>query len=254
MRFEGRTYIITGGASGIGAATVQRLCDEGANVVSVDLDAEAARAALGAAGAGKDRAMAEAVDIGDAEAVEALTARAVDRFGALDGVVNCAGVRGVGSITDTTRDVWDLNLRVNLTGSLNTCQAFCRYATQAGRPGAIVNISSQAGVEAVPNRLSYVSAKHGVVGLTRGVALEMGKSGIRANCIAPGMIYTPMTAPMFEDPANAARIRAAHPIGREGQPAEIAAVIAFLLSDDSSFMTGCVLPVDGGLTAGAPSF
>jgi len=253
-RFEGKTYVVTGGGSGIGRATVKRLLDEGANVVVVDLDQAVAQKIIDAAGDSATRAMAAGVDVSDEAKVDALFTDVIEKFGGIDGVVNCAGIRGVGNIIDTSHELWDRNMRVNLEGTFNTCQAFCRYAVEAGREGAIVNISSAAGVEAVPNRLAYVASKHGVIGLTRGVAIEMAAKGVRVNVIAPGMVRTPMTEPMFAEDTNVENIRRAHPIGREGAPEEIAAVAAFLLSDDASYVVGAVVPVDGGVTAGAPSF
>lgn len=135
------------------------------------------------------------------------------------------------------------------------CTARCsaRAIADAGGAGAIVNVTSTAGVGGLPNRLAYVASKHGLVGLTRAAALALGPLGIRVNAVAPGMIRTPMTSVMLGDPDQAERIHREHPIGRIGEPADVAAAIAFLLSDDASFITAAILPVDGGSTAGTNS-
>jgi NAD(P)-dependent dehydrogenase (short-subunit alcohol dehydrogenase family) len=222
---------------------------EGASVVVVDVNEAAAKRVADSLAAGS-QACCVALDVTDRARVDAVMTEAAARFGRLDILVNCAGTRGVGSVMEVEPEQWRRVHAVNLEGTLNTSQSFARLASTAGRPAAIVNISSMAGIMGIPNRASYVSSKHAIVGLTRAMAMEVGPLGIRVNAVAPGMIRTPMTEVMFQDPEDERRIRASHPIGWEGQPEEVAAAVLFLASDQASFVTGVILPVDGGYSAG----
>lgn len=251
-RFEDKTVIVTGAASGIGRACVERLLREGARVVAADLRQEQVDA-LGTLAPDRTRLHCMAVNVSRKPEVEKLVADTVSRFGVPDGLVNSAGIRGVGTVLDFDEEAWHRVLSVNLDGTFYACQAFARALQQAKRPGAIVNVSSGAGIMGVPNRLGYVASKFGVSGITRTMSAELGPLGVRVNAVAPGMIRTPMTEVMFQDPENVRRIRAAHAVGREGQPEEVAAAIVFLLTEDASFISGAVIPVDGGNTACIPS-
>jgi len=247
-RFEGRTVVVTGAGSGIGAASVKRLLDEGATVVAVDVTQAGVDKAISSA-ADKDRVHGAVLDVCDHDAAVALLAEMHKKLGGLNGLVNCAGITGAGSIVDTDPDKHRKIMAVNLDGTINMCQAFVLAVKDDTGPRAIVNISSGAGVLGVPNRLSYVASKFGISGITKSMSPELGPLGIRVNAVAPGMTKTPLIEYMMNDPANVARFNAAHPIGRIGEPEEIAAVIVFLLTDDASFMTGSVVSVDGGQTA-----
>jgi NAD(P)-dependent dehydrogenase (short-subunit alcohol dehydrogenase family) len=248
-RFDKKTIVVTGGASGIGEATVKAFIDEGGSVIALDANSNELGRLTANIGLPK-RLHTRVVDVSDRNAVDRTMADAEAGFGSLDILVNCAGIRGVGTVAEVDPEQWRRVHAVNLDGTLNTCQAFTRLARAAKRSAAIINISSMGGMMGVPNRASYVSSKHAVIGLTREMAMEVGQFGIRVNSVSPGMVRTPMSQPNFDAPGGEEGIRRAHPIGRAGEPAEIAAAILFLASDEASFITGINLPVDGGYSAG----
>ncbi len=243
--FTGRTALVTGGGSGIGAACVAMLARRGARVIVADRNAEAAAAVAQAHGA-----RTEVLDVTEAVAVTDLLTKLVASEWQPDVLVNSAGMREFADPLAISPADWGRVLAINLTGTFLVAQTVARALRDRNRAGAIVNVASTSGLIASEQRAAYVASKHGVVGLTRQLALDLGSSGIRVNAVAPGVVRTPMTALYFDDPAMLERLRNAYPLGRAAEAEEVAEVILFLASDRARYVTGAVVPVDGGYTAG----
>lgn len=251
-RLAGKVAIVTGGASGIGAATLRRFAREGARVVCADLDDERGDALAREIVADGGRAVHRHTDVGVLSDLEATVAFAVDRFGGLDVMHNNAAWSGGGYVGDIDPAVWDQSLRVMLTGVFFGIRAALPALLDRGG-GAIVTTSSIEGMVAEVLAAPYNTAKAGVINLTRTVAVEYGRRNIRANCICPGVVDTPL----FERVLSVARksrdaIAAEHALGRLLRPDEIANVALFLASDESSAITGAAIVADGGLTCRSP--
>jgi meso-butanediol dehydrogenase/(S,S)-butanediol dehydrogenase/diacetyl reductase len=248
QRFAGKVALITGGASGIGAATARRIAAEGGTVVVCDRDGTAA-SALGKELGGRGYEL----DVTDPDRTEEVVGAVTAELGGVHVLVSAAGVDVCDTVPNTAPEQWQTILDVDLTGVYHSCRAVLPgFLTQGG--GAIVTISSAIGTVGERNRSAYCAAKAGVENLTRAMALDHGPGGVRANCVAPGLIDTPLIrngkVGGADDPdAMRAMVERHHALGRIGQPEEVAAAIAFLASDDASFITGAVLPVDAGWTA-----
>ena len=250
-RFEGKTILVTGAGSGIGAATVRRLFDEGASVVAADVRKEDVDQVV-AEFAGSDRVYGVAVDVSNPEQVAAFVAGAVARFGTLFGLVNCAGIRGVGNILNFDHKAWQQVMAVNLDGTFHTCQAFSKAVKAVQGTGAIVNISSTGGIRGVPNRLAYVASKFGVSGITRSMSLELAPLGIRVNAVAPGIMETPAAAGLIASPVAREAAARQYPLPGIGDPDELAGLMDWLLAPAAARVTGQVWAVDGGFSAIRP--
>jgi NAD(P)-dependent dehydrogenase (short-subunit alcohol dehydrogenase family) len=249
-RLAAKTALVTGAASGIGAACALRFAREGARVAGLDV-AAAPAAAWDAVAKAAPAASFHAADVrSEAEVADAVAAVA-RTHGRIDVVVNAAGVAGAGPVHALDVREWERVLDVNLKGTFLVCKHVLPHMLEA-RSGSIVNVASVEGLEGIEGGSAYNASKGGVVMLTRNLAIDYGRRGIRANCLCPGLIETPMTAGVFAPGMEKLRERFvdAHQLGRPGRPEEVAAAALFLASDDASFVTGHALVVDGGYLAG----
>jgi NAD(P)-dependent dehydrogenase (short-subunit alcohol dehydrogenase family) len=258
QRLAGRTALVTGGGSGIGRAACERFASEGATVIVCDIDGDAAaRVAAGIESAG-GRAVPSAADVSRRDDLRAARDLALQRTDRLDIMYANAGIDGAGTAMETDEAAWARVIDVNLTGVWHSIAVALEAMVAAGS-GSIITQSSTAGLVGVKGIAAYSAAKGGVIALTRQVAVDYGESGIRANAICPGTVWTPLVSRTYEQRGGAARFGSeeemaraaarAYPLGRLGTVDDVAALALFLASDESSWLTGGVFPADGGYTA-----
>lgn len=232
MRLSGKLIVITGAGSGIGEASARLCASQGATVVGVDLAASPVCA---------ESRIADVSD--ESQVIEALAG-----FPRIDAVVNSAGIAQRKTVTGQEAEGWDEVMRVNVRGSYLVSKH--AIPKMIGHGGSIIHLSSVVGVTGVRNRAVYSATKGAIIALTRNMALDYAQYGIRVNCLCPGFTRTNLTRGLFADPERLAKLTALHPLGRLGEPEDVAQAVVFLASDESSWITGQAIAVDGGFTAG----
>ena len=249
MRLRDEVAIVTGGASGMGEAVASLFAEEGATVAIGDIDLEKASAVTSLIHHSGHKARAFRVDVTNEQEVQSFVAAVLESFGRIDTLVNCVGVGVYRALEETTLDQWRSSIDINLTSVFLCCKEVGEHMISQRR-GKIVNIASTIGLSGAPYLVSHTAAKHGVVGLTKALAVEWGKYNIHVNCICPGATLTPQflsVGPKY----RADRTRRV-PLGRLGEPMEQANAVLFLACSDSDYITGSTISVDGGVFAMAP--
>lgn len=249
FRLDGRVALITGGARGLGKVISEALASAGARVAltsrkaeDAEVQAESIRSSMGT------EAIGMAVDVTSPGDVEAMTAHTLDRFGKIDILVNNAGINIRGPIEQLAESDWDQVIDTNLKGPWLCCRAVAA-AMKSQKWGRVINVSSTLGEISMPNRTPYASSKGGLTLMTKTLALEWAEHGINVNALCPGPFATDINAPLLNDPAANAQIKANVPLGRWGDPVELGPAAVFLASEAASFITGATLFIDGGYTA-----
>lgn len=249
MRLADKTVIVTGAGRGIGRDLAAAFAAEGASVIVAEVDESSGRAAADELTRTGATAHFVHTDVGDPGSVEALVATTMRDHGRIDVLVNNAAVSLGGTILDTSFDVWSRTIAVNQTGAFLCSQHVARAMVEAGTPGRIISLASVNSFAAESGAASYVASKGAVLALTRSMAVDLAPHGILVNAIAPGPIRTETTAAMFDEPAYREGIRRGIPLGRSGSGQEVARGAVFLASEESSFVTGSALVIDGGYLA-----
>jgi NAD(P)-dependent dehydrogenase (short-subunit alcohol dehydrogenase family) len=245
-RVDGKVALVAGSGGGIGGAGAAGLAREGAVLLCADIDAAAAETTAARIRDAGGRANAFALDVRDRPAVDAAIAAAVSGFGRLDVLLDCAGVSQTASFLDLDPGEWNRVIAVNLTGMFHLGQAAAQQMVRQGSGGSIINVTSQLAEVARPERAAYVASKGGGRSLTQAMALELAPHGIRVNAIAPGPTLTGLTRASYADPERRRATIAQIPLGRLGEPEDIIGAILFLASDESRWVTGSTVTVDGG--------